>query len=108
MPATSVMAKPSRSGRPSDAQGCMITRTPDETSQDAHDLARRDLVHRQEQEANITVAMGVIELPMPANAELIRCSPSANRLNGRPPRKKPVTIRCPHRRGSRGSRPLRR
>ena len=42
---------------------------------------------------NSTVAMGVIEFPMPARAELTRSSPRANRLNGKLPRKNPVTIR---------------
>ena len=40
-----------------------------------------------------TAAIGVVALPMPASAELIRVSDNANSVNGSAPRKKPQTNR---------------
>jgi hypothetical protein len=99
------MPKPRRSGRPCDCHGCRITRTPTKPISTPTILRTPILSPRRSSRLNTTVAMGVIELPMPASAELTLSSPNANRLNGRLPRKKPVTIRCPHVRRSRGSRP---
>ena len=52
-----------------------------------------------------TAASGVVALPMPARAEDTCSSLAANSENGSVPRKKPVTMRCPHVRRPRGSRP---
>ncbi len=54
-----------------------------------------------------TVAMGVVALPIPASAEVIRVSDIANIVNGNAARKNPQTTRCPHTRRPRGSRPPR-
>ena len=83
----------------------MMTMTPAKPTTTPTILRAPIFSDRSSNRLNITVAMGVIELPMPASAELTRSSPRANRLNGRLPRKKPVTIRCAHRRPSRGRRP---
>ena len=54
-----------------------------------------------------TATMGVVALPMPASAELIRVSDRAKSVNGSAPRKNPQTTRCPHTRPPVGSRPPR-
>jgi hypothetical protein len=52
-----------------------------------------------------TVAMGVVELPMPASAEETRVSEIAKSVNGNADRKNPMTIMCRHTRHVVGSRP---
>ena len=52
-----------------------------------------------------TVAMGVVELPIPASAEETRVSDIANRVNGNAERKNPKTIMCRQTCQPRGNRP---
>ena len=52
-----------------------------------------------------TATIGVVALPMPARAELIRVSDNANSVNGSAPRKNPQTNRWPQTRAPVGSRP---
>jgi hypothetical protein len=53
----------------------------------------------------MTVAMAVVALPIPANAEGIRVSAQTKQVNGKAPRKNPHTARWPQTRRSLGRRP---
>src|SRR6476661_3256460 len=99
------MPKPSRSGRPADSQGCMMTMTPAKPMTTAVSLRgdRRSLGSRAN--AKKTAANGVVALPIPARAEETRTSPAANRLNGRAVRNTPDTARWAQVRRSRGNLP---
>src|SRR5689334_17587818 len=99
------MPNPSRSGRPTDSHGCMITTTPTKPITTAASLRGDSRSLGRNTSAKKTAASGVVALPMPASAEETRTSPAAKRLNGRAVRNTPETARCPQTRRSRGSRP---